>query len=140
MKKIIVIILLVVFAFEAKVRGVLVRHSPSEAQMIVAPSSTPTLSDTLTPASVIMDAPQCVIDWSLPVSDDNARAILSCYKALYPYPTRGPLLCPPAFSEWEVVFSSGECWAQNHGTPAALTATAIGPLPIPTATATTAYP
>lgn len=141
MKKIIAVILVIGLLFESKIRGTLIRHSPKEAQMIVSPiAAPPALSDTPTSAPVIINSPQCAIDWSLLVTDENQRKILSCYHLLYPAPDYGPPLCPPAFSQWESVFNSSVCWAINHGTPAALTATAIGPLPIPTATEPAAYP
>ena len=133
-------ILLILFVFflltESKVRGHLrpsVVYVPNTETISVIPTSTET------PASPgelpIVSGPPCSIDWTIVVNADNHRAILSCYKALTQYAqsmgyTPNAPLCPPSGSEWELVFNSSVCWSINHGTPAALTATAIGPLPL----------
>lgn len=125
--KIIIALLVLLALIESKAYGRFVRPSTqvfvSETQTSSAtppPSATPEMGHSEPDAF-------CKIDWTLAVSYENQRAILSCYRALYSM--SGPPLCPPAFSEWEAVFNSSVCWAINHGTPAALTATAQPPTP-----------
>jgi len=83
--------------------------------------------------AVLSHAPPCAIDWTLPMSYDNLQVILACHRLVSPQ----SVLCPPAGSPWEPVFNNSLCWSINHGTPAALTATALGP---PTLTPGPPYP
>jgi len=139
---------LVVTGAEIKLRGRVQDIGRAPTVEVVA-SDTPAPSPTEHAASAsVVATPPCVLDWSLPVNADNHRAILSCYKQLYADPITGwivpgsPYLCAPAGNPWESVFSSVTCWAINHGTPSALTATAvqsataIGPVPTSTPTDT----
>lgn len=66
--------------------------------------------------------------WSLPVTYENLNLILSDHRAHCP----DTLLCPPPGNPWEPTFNTAGCWAQNYGTPAALTATAQPPMPTAT--------
>jgi hypothetical protein len=93
------------------------------------------ITATPAPASLPQATGGCSIDWGLPVTYDNQKAIIACHRQLYPFnPATGrhedgagtgaPPLCPPAGSPWEIQFNTSNCWAINYGTPAALTATA----------------
>jgi hypothetical protein len=127
--------------------------TPSKiASRQLTPSVTPTPPATSAMAADESTAAPCSIDWSVPVNAENQRAILACYKQLYPFnPALGtftdangnpaPPLCPPAFSPWEAMFNTSVCWSINHGTPAALTATSQALTTTPTPTPTlAAYP
>lgn len=117
--------------------------APAPAVESTPAVSAPSTPEADAPADAPAPTPPCELDWSLPVNWPNTQALLSCYKLLYPwdetthtYPgaTEHPL-CPPAGSPWEAVFNNSVCWAINHGTPAAMTATAIGPITVtPSAT------
>lgn len=79
------------------------------------------------------DAPPCVIDWSLDATYANLQLILACHRIVSPE----TFLCPPTGSAWEHFFNNSQCWLINYGTPASLTATALGP---PSATPGPPYP
>lgn len=125
MKKFVISLVLLAILLEAKAFGRLEKARPSQGEVqALIPTATPEPQIQNTSAG-----PVCVIDWSLSYTDDNARAILSCYKARkFSGLNDGPLCAPPD-SVWDKHFNSVVCWAINHGTPAALTATAMPPTP-----------
>jgi len=132
MKRIAVILILLVVLAEAKVYGPVLRYRTAPVFRITStatPTSTQFQVETFLSRAGDNGPNQCAIDWTLPVTYENQRDILSCYRALYPNPDYAPPLCPPAQSDWNVVFNSSVCWAMNYGTPTALTATVVPPTP-----------
>lgn len=127
MKKLIILFVLLVSLLEAKVFGRLETARPNrgEVQALIS-TATATLEPQIQDTSA---GPVCVIDWSLAYTDENARIILSCYKARKLSGLNDGPLCAPPDSIWDEHFNSAVCWAINHGTPAALTATIIPPTP-----------
>lgn len=130
MKKILVIFIVLALAIESKAYGKLMRATPAPVFQLIQ-TATPTPRPVIEPLAQAHEtqAPPCVIDWTLAYTDDNARAILSCYKARQAAGLNDGPLCAPPDSTWDSHFNSSVCWAINHGTPAALTATAMPPTP-----------
>lgn len=128
MKKLIIALVLFVVVIESKAYGKLIRATPAPVFQLIQTATPTPIIEPLAQAHETQ-APPCVIDWTLEYTDDNARAILSCYKARKAVGLNDGPLCAPPDSIWDEHFSSAVCWAINHGTPAALTATAIPPTP-----------
>lgn len=101
---------------------------------------TPAALATQTPESLTdpgaPPAQTCMIDWSVPVTEENLARNSECYRTLYYDPvTRSypgaPPFCPPNNSAWEAYFDPTYLYEWCYDNPPPPTPTEISPYPYP---------